>query len=185
MFRAPGQLPPLSLLLDDIPTRCAPMIARYLGIHPRTLQRYQASDQAPRAVQLALFWETRWGQSVIDAEVFNRDSVQRGHIGALQTENAQLRATVARLVALVDSGDYGAANGPLFDPPKGVAACEGTPLPRPIARPASGHGRIVAAAAAGAGRAARVGGDPVAQLGQLRQHQRGQDGSADDHQALA
>lgn len=42
MFRAPGQLPPISLLLDDIPTRSALLLARYLGIHPRTLQRYQS-----------------------------------------------------------------------------------------------------------------------------------------------
>lgn len=115
MFKAPGQLPPFSLLLDDLPTRCARSIARHLGITSQTLKRYQVEDQAPRLVQLALFWETRWGQSVLDCEIFNRDQVQRSHIGALQREGDQLKAQISRLVELVDSGDYGAANGPLWE----------------------------------------------------------------------
>jgi hypothetical protein len=131
MFKAPSQLPPLSLLIDDLPTRCLRQLARHLGISERTVKRYQEQDQAPRLVMLALFWETRWGQSVLDAEIFNRDQVQRGLVGALQRENAQLRATVARLVA---AGDYGAANDPLW----GVAACEGAKAgPAAIHRPAS------------------------------------------------
>lgn len=148
MFRAPGQLPPLSLLLDDLPTRCARTIGRQVGLSARTVARYAANDEAPRVVCLALFWETRWGQSVIEAEVFNRDQVQRGLIGALQAENAQLRATVARLVALVDSGDYGAANGPLFDPPIRGADCQRAPAPGAMPRAGSAR-RPVAVRAAG------------------------------------
>lgn len=186
MFRAPGQLPPLSLLLDDIPTRCARTIARHLGVNSRTLQRYQVADQAPRAVHLALFWETRWGQSVLDAEIFNRDSVQRGLIGALQAENAQLRATVARLVAELDTAAGDAANAPLFDPLGRGAGCQRAPAPRPIARAASAVELVAVAAAGRAGTgAARVAGDPGAQLGQLREDERGHDGAADEHQALA
>eukprot|EP01136_Pigoraptor_vietnamica_P019897 Opistho-1_new@68054 len=131
MFKAPGQLPPLSLLLDDLPTRCARSIARHLGITSQTLKRYQVEDQAPRLVQLALFWETRWGQSVLDCEIFNRDQVQRSHIGALQREGDQLKAQISRLVELVDRGDHGAANSPLWAP-LGDAGCgraPGGPLP--------------------------------------------------------
>lgn len=170
MFKAPSQLPPLSLLIDELPTRCMRQLARHLGISERTVKRYQEQDQAPRLVMLALFWETRWGQSVLDAEIFNRDQVQRGLVGALQRENAQLRATVARLVA---AGDYGAANDPLW----GVAACEGAKArPAAIHRPASG-----VRAAAGLG----VLVDPAAQAGQLGQDHGGDDGAADQHQAFA
>lgn len=183
MFKAPGQLPPLSLLLDDLPTRCARSIARHLGITSQTLKRYQVEDQAPRLVQLALFWETRWGQSVLDCEIFNRDQVQRSHIGALQREGDQLKAQISRLVELVDRGDHGAANSPLWAP-LGDAGCGRAPGgPLAIQRRVS-DGVVVAAAAAGAG-GARVVRDPAAQLGQLRQDQRGQDRPADQHQALA
>ena len=175
MFRAPGQLPPLSLLLDDLPTRCARSIARHLGINHRTLQRYAADDQAPRLVMLALFWETRWGQSVLDAEIFNRDSVQRGHLGALQRENAQLRATVARLVAELDTAAGDAANAPLFDPLGRGLDCQRAAAAGAMPR----AGSALAVAAAG------VVVDPVAQGWQLGQDQRGQDGPADEHQALA
>jgi hypothetical protein len=182
MFRAPGQLPSLETVIDDLPTRCVRAIARHLGLAAKTIDRYRQAEQAPRAVHLALFWETRWGQSTLDAEVFNRDSVQRGQIGALLSENAQLKATVQRLVDLLDSGDYGAANSPLFDPgaPAMGAGCERAATPRPIARRASHVGLVAVAAGA-----ARVCGDPGAQLGQLRQDERGDDGAADEHQALA
>lgn len=144
MFQAPGQLPPLSLLLDDLPTRCPRRIAGHLGITPQTLKRYQAQDQAPRLVQLALFWESRWGQSTLDCEVFNRDKVQRGQIEALQREGHQLRAQISRLVQLVDSGDYGAANAPLWSP-SGDADCVRAPV-GPVAIHRRGS---VAVAAAG------------------------------------
>lgn len=184
MFQAPGQLPPLSLLLDDLPTRCPRRIAGYLGITPATLKRYQAQEQAPRLVQLALFWESRWGQSTLDCEVFNRDKVQRGEIDALQREGQQLRAQISRLVDLVDQGDYGAANGPMWSP-SGDADCVRAPVaPVAIHRRGSDHG-VVAAAAAGLTGAARVVRDPLAQGRQLRQDQRGQDGPTDQHQALA
>lgn len=144
MFRAPGQLPPLSLLLDELTTRCPHRIAAHLGITPQTLKRYQARDEAPRAVQLALFWESRWGQSTLDCEIFNRDQVQRGQIDALQREGHQLRAQISRLVQLVDQGDYGAANGPLWAP-SGDADCVRAPV-GPVAIHRRGS---VAVAAAG------------------------------------
>lgn len=121
MLRAPWQLPPLSLLLDDLPTRSTKQLARHLGISERTLRRYQEEDQAPRLVMLALFWESRWGQSLIDCEVFNRDRVQRGLIESLQTEGQQLRETVARMAQMLAEGGHGAANDPFFSCPGGAA----------------------------------------------------------------
>ncbi|MDR7095525.1 hypothetical protein [Hydrogenophaga laconesensis] len=115
MFKAPGQLPPLSLLLDDIPTRCAKTISRHLGISTRTLKRYQVEDQAPRFILLALFFETRWGRSIMDSELEHRHRLHMGYIDALKRENAHLQARMARLADLLDRGDYGAANSPIFD----------------------------------------------------------------------
>jgi hypothetical protein len=110
MFKAPTQTPHLLTLLDDLPTRCTRKIARHLGISPATLAKYRRTGNAPRLVHLALFWETRWGLSVIDCEAVNRDRLRLGQIAALQRENDALRATLARLVA----GGLGAANDALW-----------------------------------------------------------------------
>ncbi|MGR4869964.1 hypothetical protein ACIPRI_13975 [Variovorax sp. LARHSF232] len=60
-FRAPSaaRMPPLDFLLADqiaSPQR----IARHLGVSLRSLQRWRASGNAPRAVYLALWFESRW-----------------------------------------------------------------------------------------------------------------------------
>lgn len=185
MFRAPRQLPALSLLLDDLMTRDHRLIARYLGISERALKRYITDHQAPRPVHLALFWETRWGQSELDAEIFNRDQVQRGHIDALQREVQQLRATVHKLMAMLASGEHQAANDPWFagQAPLRGADFQRASAPGAMPRPLSEAGLVAVAPALR--RAPGVAVDPAAQGWQLGEDQRGQDGPADEHQALA
>lgn len=109
MFRAPGHTPPLATLLDDLATRDTARIARHLDVSPRTLHRWTLADDAPRAVLLALFWETRWGASTIDSDLHNAAAVHRAHAAALQSECATLRTRIARLEAI---GNFGAANLP-------------------------------------------------------------------------
>ena len=77
MFRAPTQTPQLCTLLDDLQTRDLGRVARHLGIARSTLTRYRRTGNAPRLVQLALFWETRWGSSVIDCDLVNLHQLQR------------------------------------------------------------------------------------------------------------
>ena len=67
-FLAPSfaRLPPLSFLLAD-QTEPRKKNARHLGISLRTLQRYQASGNAPSAVYLALCFEFERLRGVIRA----------------------------------------------------------------------------------------------------------------------
>lgn len=111
MFKAPTQTPHFLTLLDDMPTSDLRKIARHLGLSEATLKRYKQTGNAPRAIHLALFWESRWGLSVIDCDIWNRESLRLDTIDALQRENAQLKAQLARLVAL---GATGAANDALW-----------------------------------------------------------------------
>lgn len=110
---APTQLPPLTMLVDDLHGDRSPeSIGRHLGVSGLTVRRWIQADQAPRAAMLALFWETRWGLSALDAQAVN---LVRSHVGlnnALRRENATLRRRIARLEAL----SYGAANAPSFHP---------------------------------------------------------------------
>lgn len=106
MFRA-THTPPLSYLLDDLLTRDRAAIARHLGLSTATLARYEAADQAPRPVMLALFYESRWGYSVLETTAHNGALYARQEAQGLARENATLRTRIARLEAI---GDFGAAN---------------------------------------------------------------------------
>lgn len=112
MFIAPtaANVPPFSFLLGAMPGTPA-QVARHLGVSARTLARWRAADQAPRAVMLALFFESRWGLSAVNAHAVNDSRIAYGLVGALERENATLRARIARLDRL---GGFGSANGPLW-----------------------------------------------------------------------
>ena len=107
--RLPAQLPPLSLMLDDLGTPSHRALARALGVSQRTVRRWVARDAAPRAVLLALFWVTRWGRSSVDCDVTNEAAMLAGYVASLRRELDAVRADLARSLALRDSG---AANLP-------------------------------------------------------------------------
>lgn len=111
MFRAPGPagLPALDVMLQDLATPPA-VLARHLGISTRTLQRYQAEEQAPRAVMLAMFWETRWGRSASDAEAANWAALHYRRAEIAERQIVALRRQVERLAQL----ELGCANGPIW-----------------------------------------------------------------------
>lgn len=111
--KAPKQLPPLGVILDDlIGPKTPESIASHLGVSASTVRRWLSRDALPRYAALALFWETRWGQSIVDCEAVNQARMQEGLNRALKNENASLRARIARLEAL--GGGFGAANEPLM-----------------------------------------------------------------------
>ena len=111
MFLAPRQLPPLEALLADLGQPAPPVVAQALGVTERTVYGWTAKGAAPRPAALALFWETRWGRSVVDAAAVNGQRVYMGLAQSLEREVHTLRARVAYLERV---GNFGAANGPLF-----------------------------------------------------------------------
>lgn len=110
--KAPKVLPALHLMIDDLMGSTSPdALGDHLGVSSATARRWMSCDAAPRAAALALFWETRWGLSVLDAEAVN---LVRSHVGlnnALRRENATLRARIARLELI---GQFGSANEPMM-----------------------------------------------------------------------
>lgn len=108
MFRA-THTPPLSYLLDDIFERDLSKVAKHLGVTLVTLKRWQRLDNAPRAALLALFFESRWGYSLMYTTAHNGEMRQRQLAQSLERTNAALRLRIERLEAL---GDFGAANAP-------------------------------------------------------------------------
>lgn len=115
MFRAPSQagLPPLQVLLADLPATTA-QVARHLGIPFDTMATYHATEQAPRAVMLALFWESRWGRSFSDVDASNHAAHQFQRAASLERENAALRRQIVALESQLSQGTGHAANAPFW-----------------------------------------------------------------------
>lgn len=115
MFRAPSHagLPAFSTIVADLPASPA-QVARHLDLTKATIARYTATDQAPRAVMLALFWESRWGRSAADCEAANWGAVYYRKAMGLERENAALRRQIAQLEGLLAEQASGAANTPFF-----------------------------------------------------------------------
>ena len=115
MFRAPSQagLPPFPHLLADMPAR-PDQIAQHLGLSAATLNRYKTAEQAPRAVMLALFWESRWGRSAADTEAVNWAAHSHRRAQWLERENAALRRQILTLETQLSQGSGFAANSPFF-----------------------------------------------------------------------
>jgi hypothetical protein len=109
---APDALPPLSVLVDDLHGHVDHnSIGQHLGVSGLTVRRWRDADCAPRAAMLALFWETRWGLSMLDAQAVN---LVRSHVGlnnALKNENAALQRRIQYLESV---GSFGSANAPTF-----------------------------------------------------------------------
>lgn len=110
MFLAPRQLPPFSLMLDDIGCTDA-ALCKHLAVNERTLRRWRAADDVPRPVALALFYETRWGRSAVNCRAENDARMFAGLARCYERQNATLMTRVARLETI---GEFGAANSPTF-----------------------------------------------------------------------
>jgi hypothetical protein len=94
-FLAPSfaRLPPLAFLVaDQVESRNH--IARHLGVSLRTLQRYQASGNAPRAVYLALWFESRWGMAALHTQAYNEAQHARAWVASLERECERLRDVI-------------------------------------------------------------------------------------------
>lgn len=111
MFRA-THTPPLSFLLDDILTRDSAVIARHLGVSVRTFERWKELDEAPRAALLALFYESRWGYSLMETTAHNGAMYARQELRFARATIKRLEGQIAHMESI---GDFGAANAPRLE----------------------------------------------------------------------
>lgn len=80
---APRSLPALQTMLDDLGGRTVEQLAKHLGVSTRTVKRWRARGGAPRAVMLALFWETTWGRSTVNCQAENAARAFAGYARCL------------------------------------------------------------------------------------------------------
>lgn len=105
----PSQVPIWHLLMDDLCKPPAARVAKVLGLSLRTVQRYNATGEAPRVVCLAVFWLTRWGRSAVHTQAHNDAQLLASYVDGLRREMATLRSQVEHLRQI---GDFGSANDP-------------------------------------------------------------------------
>ena len=110
---APRALPALSQLLPVLGNPTVPELAAHLGVSERTIYTWKARDTAPRAALLALFWESSYGLSTLDAELYNTAMVFKKLSESLNNEVLNLRLRIARLERI---GTFDSANTPYFAP---------------------------------------------------------------------
>lgn len=115
MFRAPypAHLPHLMYILDDLQYDDK-QLARLLDLRPSTIKKYRREGQCPRAVHLALFWESRWGIASIDAVAFNHAAGNYARAEALERKNERLVKQILTLEKEISEQKTGAANAPIF-----------------------------------------------------------------------
>lgn len=109
MHKTPRQLPPFSTLAHDL-AMPAPELAAWLGVSLRTLQRWAADDDAPRAALVAMWLASSWGMSAADSDRQQAAQTALQLADALRRERDALRAEVDRLAPLARAG---AANEPV------------------------------------------------------------------------
>lgn len=117
-YLARRNLPTLSQALADLGNPSPREISNYLEVTERTVYRWVAAGVAPRPVELALFWETSYGESLIDCDLVNRSRVMHNLSESLGLEVKKLQARVAWLEA---HGRFGSANAPWLSAVPGAA----------------------------------------------------------------
>lgn len=108
-------------MLADIGNPTPAELARALDVSPVSVRRWVRADQAPRPVLLALFWLTRWGQSVVACDATNQAQQLAGLLRCLREQLDQAHAEVAELHRTsIDAA--GAANGPRWSTVAAITA---------------------------------------------------------------
>lgn len=106
-------LPTLSQVLADLGNPSPREIANYFQVTERTVFRWMAAGVAPRPVELALFWESNYGWSAIETDLFNSRNYFLNLSESLKNDVQNLRVRVAWLEK---NGSFGSANEPFLSP---------------------------------------------------------------------
>jgi hypothetical protein len=115
-MRSPLQFPCFDVMLADLPNT-KKQISKHLGVTESTLAKYAKTGNAPRAVLVALFWETRWGRSTADTEAANWGALYFRESKILKREIERMAGVIFALEK--ENGDLalrgpGAANSPIW-----------------------------------------------------------------------
>lgn len=110
---APKSLPSFNQILPHLGNPHPRRLAKYLGVSERTIYHWKKTDKAPKAVLLALFWESSYGQKTIDYSTFNAMQSYKLLSESLKRNILNLEA---RVRYLEKNGSFDSANEPFLTP---------------------------------------------------------------------
>ena len=115
MVRAPypAHLPHLMYILDDLQYDDK-QLAKLLDLKPSTIKKYRRDGQCPRAVHLALFWESRWGIATIDSTAHNHAAGNFARAESLKRKNERLVKQILSMEKVLSEQKTGSANAPFY-----------------------------------------------------------------------
>ena len=106
----PKNLPDLHTILRDLGNPKARDLAKYLGVHERSIYLWKSKNWAPRHAMWALFWLSSYGQSALYCDLFNGYQMQKSLTDLLREENTTLRELLAKKAP---EGAFSIPNQPL------------------------------------------------------------------------
>mgnify|MGYP000856052026 FL=1 len=86
-------------------------VAKFLDVSIRSVQSWLANENPPRAVVLALYWESRYGRSLIESDQINEIRLLYRRVQILQEQYAKAQKIVAGLRHL----NTGTANDAFYE----------------------------------------------------------------------
>lgn len=88
-----------------------PKVLSILGVSERTVYYWLSKERVPKAAIHALFWESRYGRSVIDSDHEFEINLMRQQIRILNEQLVKAKHIITGLRQM----EYGSANEPLWD----------------------------------------------------------------------
>lgn len=86
-------------------------VSKKLNVTERTVWRWIAEDSVPKMAVLALYWETQYGQSLIETDQRNEIVLLRTRIKMLEDQFIRAKDVITGMRLL----NYGTANEPFYD----------------------------------------------------------------------
>lgn len=94
-----------------------PRVLSVLGVTERTVYYWLSKERVPKAAMHALFWESRYGRSVIDSDHDFEINLMRQQIQFLSEQLVKAKHIITGLRQM----QYGSANEPLYDDLSGMS----------------------------------------------------------------
>ena len=87
------------------------LVCKFLDVTERTIWRWLAEESAPKMAVLSLFWETKYGRSMVHTDQVNEIRLMYRRIEILQDQYARAKDIITGLRQL----QYDTANEPFYD----------------------------------------------------------------------
>lgn len=111
MIKAPHDMYGINVFRIFVDELSVKQAAKILDVTTATISRWIATEKVPKAAVLALYWESKYGRSLIDVEHDREVKDLRGRISCYQSQFQRAKVIIAGLRAM----NYGTANEPFYD----------------------------------------------------------------------